>query len=176
MRRILTVFAVWFALVAVFSPQTGSQEHRTTPQDGEYLGREPMTNLTPEEPSAAWFHENTLVIRNGEAILDKVPMVIQHGKKTYSASDGGFLTFRAKFLTESGQNSVAMRLCESDYLVFPVGKKDQYTEIKTYPVKLVARAIQIGDVEYRPAKIKKITLQRLLQSLRTEPLEKSAQP
>jgi hypothetical protein len=140
--------------------------------DGEYLGRQEMANLTPEDPDAAWFHENTLLVRNGEAILDEVPIVVQHGKKGYSASDGGFLTFRVKFLTEGGQNSAAMRLCESDYLMFPKGKHDEYTEIKTYPVRIFSDKIEIGSVEYHRTRIKKIELDRLLRLLRTEPLQK----
>lgn len=95
-----------------------------------------MPNLTPEDHPARWFHENTLVIGNDEAILDKLPITIRHGKKSYSASDGGFMTYRARFTSKDEQAVVRLRLFESDYVVFPVGKHDQYTEIKEYPVTL----------------------------------------
>jgi hypothetical protein len=68
---------------------------------------------------------------------DKVPIVIRRGKKGYSASDGGFMTYRARFAMIDGRSVVALRLCQSDYLIFPPNKHDQYTEIKTYPVKMV---------------------------------------
>jgi hypothetical protein len=55
-----------------------------------------MPNLSPHDRDTRWFHENTVSVRNDEAIFGKVPITIRHGKKTYSASDGGFLTYRAK--------------------------------------------------------------------------------
>ena len=133
-----------------------------------------MPNLTPEDPRAAWFHENTLLIRNDEAILDKVPIVIQKGKKGYSSSDGGFTTYRARFSMSDGKSFVAMRMCQSDYLIFPADKHDQYTEIKSYPLKLEAGRIEINGVVYRPAKLKRTELERLLKLLDTEPLQKAS--
>lgn len=142
--------------------------------DGEYAGLERMTNLTPEERDTAWFHENTLLIRNDEAILDKIPISIHHGKKEYSASDGGFLTYRARLITKDGQSFVELRLFQSDYIIFRSRKdrQDEYTKIRTYPVSLAAGRIEFDRVTYRPAKLHRIDLDRLLRLLTTEPLEK----
>ena len=131
-------------------------------------------HVDPEDPKARWFHENRLLIRNDDAILDKVPVVVSHGKKGYSASDGGFFTYRARFSRKDGQIFVALRLCQSDYLVFPADKHDQYIEIKTYPVKIVSDRIEFDGVTYKPAAMKKIELGRLEQLLNTEPLEKNS--
>ena len=143
--------------------------------DGEYVGLEKMSSLTPEDPDIVWFHENTLLIRNNEAVLDKVPITIRRGRKTYSASDGGFLTYRARFIAKDGKNFVALRLCQSDYILFPMNKQDQYTEIKTLPIKVVAGGIEIGSVQYRRTALHKTSLDYILQILRREPLEKSSE-
>lgn len=42
----------------------------TIAQNGEYVGLEQMPNPMPDEkPGAKWFHENSLVMRNDEAIF-----------------------------------------------------------------------------------------------------------
>jgi hypothetical protein len=158
------------SLVLVGDFRTVNAEHESTAKDGEYVGLEKMPNLTPDDRDAAWFHENTLLIRNDEAILDKVPVTIRHGKKTYSASDGGFLTYRARFTKKDGQSFVALRLFQSDYLISPVGKHDQYTEIKTYPVTFVSGQIEFDGVRYKITKVEIFKLDRLLPLLGVEPL------
>jgi hypothetical protein len=172
-KSTFVVSAILFLAVARHDFRGGlSDAHKNIARDGAYVGRESMPNLTAEDPEAAWFHENTLVIRNDEAILDKVPIVIRRGKKGYSASDGGFLTYRAKFAVVEGKNLVSMRLCQSDYLVWPANKHDQYTEVKTYPMKPVPGGIEIDGVLYRPTKLKKLEFDRLAHLLDTEPFLK----
>jgi hypothetical protein len=51
-----------------------------------------MPSEDPHQPDALWCHENTIVVRAGELILDEEPISIRAGKKAYSASDGGFIT------------------------------------------------------------------------------------
>jgi hypothetical protein len=152
--------------------------HKNIASDGEYVGLEKMPNLTPEDRDAAWFHENRLLIRNDEAILDKVPIILRHGKTVYSASDGGFLTFRAQFRMKDGQSFVVLRLCESDYIAFARNKDgkafDPYAELKTYPVKFFSSRIEIEGVEYRRKVLGKIELDHLVQLLSAEPLEKTS--
>lgn len=174
MKSTFAVLSLIFLGIATRNLQIGlHDEQKSVVRDGEYLGRESMPNLTPEDPEAAWFHENTLLIRNDEAILDKVPIVIRRGKKIYSASDGGFMTYRARFTMVDGRSVVSLRLCQSDYLVFPVNKRDQYMEIRTYPVKVVPGGIEIDGVPYRLTKLKKLNLDRLTHLLSTEPLQKA---
>jgi hypothetical protein len=176
---VLCVLALGFvsAITASVEAQTQnkgtSARNQSVVKDGDYVGLEKMPNLSPDDRDARWFHENTLIIRNDEAILEKVPITIRHGEKTYSASDGGFLTYRARFTKKDGQSAIEMRLFESDYVMFPVGKHDQYTEIKTYPVTLVSDQIEFDGVQYKPTKPESWKLNRLLGLLGTESLENS---
>jgi hypothetical protein len=99
------------------------------------------------------------------------------GKKKYSASDGGFMTFRAKFVKKEGKPVIMLRMCQSDYLgvtvpVNPYERQNRYKEIKTYPVELNSDRIEFNGVTYRVAKVQKNELDRLVDPLHTEPLEK----
>lgn len=173
-KNVLVSITFFFYMTFVSNAQTVNDVRRNVPSDGEYVGLERMPNLSPEDRDAEWFHENTLLIRNNEAILDKVPVTILHRRKQYSASDGGFLTYRARFAVKDGQIFVAMRLFESDYIMFPRDKHDQYTEIKTYAVKIVSGGIEINGVRYRRTALDKMKLERLIPLLRAEPLEKTS--
>jgi hypothetical protein len=78
-------------------------------KDGACIGLSKMPSLSPEDPEVAWFHENTLLVENDQAILDEVPLSIRHSEKTYSAADGGFLTCRVRFIVKDGHNVAEMR-------------------------------------------------------------------
>jgi hypothetical protein len=86
-------------------------------------------------------------------------------------SDGGFLTYRGKFTKKDGQSFVSLRLFESSYVMFPAGKHDQYTEIKSYPVTFFSDQIEFEGVRYKLTKLESYKLDRLLPLLRIEPLE-----
>jgi hypothetical protein len=159
-------------LVTTYSFATADTPERVA-NDGTYVGLQAETYVDPGDPKAKWFHENRLLISNDDAILDKVPVVFSHGKKGYSASDGGFFTYRGKFSKKDGQIFVALRLCQSDYVLFPAGKHDQYIEIKTYPVKFISGRLKFDGVTYQPATLKEIERTRLEQLLSAEPLEKN---
>lgn len=86
-----------------------------------------MANLTSNDPKPAWFHENILIVRNNEAILDEVPFTVRGGETGYSASDGGFFTYRARFAEEQGKPIATMRLSKADYAVLVVSKDPKQT-------------------------------------------------
>jgi hypothetical protein len=69
--------------------------------NGEFMG---MEEIKDYEPGKKWFHENSLLIKNGEAVLDKTPVVIVKNKKIYSESDGGFITYRGRFFQNAARN------------------------------------------------------------------------
>lgn len=139
--------------------------------DGAYVALESMPNISPDDPGAKWFHENTLLVRNNEAILDMVPVWFKERKKFYSASDGGFLTYRARFFQRDGETFVNLRLFQSDYIAVPVGA-DPYQEIKTRRVKFGSDEIYIDGVPYRRRAVSEIKRNYLLRLLDEEPLEK----
>jgi hypothetical protein len=176
---VLCVLALGFvsAITASVEAQTQnkgtSARNQSVVKDGDYVGLEKMPNLSPDDRDARWFHENTLIIRNDEAILENVPITIRHGQKSYSASDGGFLTYRARFARKDGLSIIQMRLFKSDYVIFPSDKHDQYTEIKEYPVTLGSDQIEFAGVRYKPSKVEPWKLNLLLPLLGLEPLEAS---
>ncbi len=118
---------------------------------GAYIGLEKMESLSPEDPLTHWFHENTLFVENNELILDQNPVTIRNGVKTYSASDGGFLTYRGKFFSMKGTTYVALRLIDSDYIIFRVGPKEcePYSRITVFPVKILNSGIAVNGVVYK---------------------------
>jgi hypothetical protein len=139
--------------------------------NGNYMGLQKMESPTPQDKKTKWFYENTLLIRNGEAILDMVPFSIKKGKKEYSASDGGFMTFRGRFFHKGSQLYVSMRLFKSDYIGFPVGGCEPYSRINISIVKFVQDKIEIQGVLYEPKQLDKKVLEQLQLALSKEPME-----
>ena len=171
MKCLLPAVVALIPIVFANSVQTAKESPNHIAKSGAYIGLEKDPYADPDEPDALRFHENTLLIRNDEAILDKVPFTIRNGKKEYQAADGGFLTYRAKFLIHDGQTVVEMRLCKSMYIIFRVGQHDQYTAIKSSPVKLDSGQIELEGVRYHSTFLNKAELDRLNNLLSAEPLE-----
>ncbi|NVO85301.1 hypothetical protein [Hymenobacter terrestris] len=87
-------------------------------------------DITPDDTTDRWFHENTLTIRADSVFIDKVPVSfgghMTKGSKQYSASDGGFYTYRGKIRRlRSGQLSVRILLVGHDYVLAPYSLKNQ---------------------------------------------------
>jgi len=139
--------------------------------NGNYVGLQKMESVTPEDKEAKWFYENTLLIRNGEAIVDMVPFSLKRGIKEYSASDGGFMTYRGRFFKKGSQLFISLRLFKSDYIGFPTGGCEPYSRVDTYPVKIAANKIEIQSVLYEIKKLDKDALDRLQLELSQEPME-----
>ena len=116
------------------------------------MGLQAMPNISPDEKDANWFHENKLLIRDKQAILDMSPVYFLHGKKWYSASDGGFMTYRGEFFQKDGADFIRLRLFQSDYVAFQVGRKP-YAELKVYPVKFLHGSLEINGVHYKSTKL-----------------------
>ena len=98
-----------------------------------------------------------------------------NGEKYYSAPDGGFRTYRARFVQQNEQAFINLRLLQSDYVMLPAGK-DPYKEITTRSVKFEAREIYIAGVRYRQRPVDQKKRNELLRLLDREPLEKLAAP
>jgi len=135
--------------------QPSAQAIRPSSISGSYIGLEKMESLSPEEPLTNWFHENTLFVKNNELILDQYPLTIRKGVKTYSASDGGFLTYRGRIFSTKSGTYVALRLIDSDYVAFRMEPKEcePYSRITVFPVKIANREISINGVVYRSKSI-----------------------
>ena len=172
----LTLVLVLGALQSSFgqsSPAAAQENLSRNPAllHGDYIGLVKMSSVTSEDIDAKWYYENTLLIRNGEAILDMTPFSIKHKKKEYSASDGGFMTYRGRFFHKGSQLFVSFRLFKSDNIGFPTGGCEPYSKINIYPVKFVKDKIEIQGVLYESKQLDKEALERLQLELSKEPME-----
>ena len=169
----MRVFLSVLLLAAVVTFVAGAVPDRIA-ADGEYIGLEPIAIVTPDQPADKWFHENRLVIRNDEAILDKLPVTIHKGMKLYSASEGGFLTYRARFIRRDGKTFLSARLFQSEYVDFSSDAEERYqhTRIHEFPVKLFAAGMEINGVRFRRTVLGNDVLEALLHLLASELLEK----
>ncbi len=107
-----------------------------------------MDEIKNYEPGKKWFHENSLLIRDNEALLDKVPLKIVKGRKNYSASDAGFITYRGRFFDRDKDLFISLRPFDSDYIAFPIGGCEPYSKVTVFPVKVTSRGIEIDGVLY----------------------------
>jgi hypothetical protein len=155
------------------APPTAKLAAAAPVADGVYVGLEPMQSENPHEPDALWYHENTVVARGGELILDENPVSIREGRKTYSASDGGFITYRGRFLTKTGRVYVSLRPFASDYVFFPIGPKscEAYSRVDIYPVKVTDKGFWINGVLYTANTVEAKHLKYLEDELKSEPFE-----
>ena len=145
--------------------------------DGNYMGLEAMASESPEEPDAQWFHENTLIVRNGEFILDELPVAIRGEEKSYSASDGGFITYRGRFLIKNERLYVSLRPFMSDYIIFPIGHNacEPYSRVDIFPVKNTDAGFWINGVRYQLHATDPDRLKELEGMLKSEPLKYDGQ-
>ena len=123
--------------------------------DGTYVGMEPMPNISPDEPKARWFHQNTLTIKGDAATLSKSPVWFKNGKKFYSASDGGFYTYRGTVSIADGHWSVELLLTDSGYVGVPIGKDGKPMPPKPQQFTITRTkdgSFLIGKVTYRRSK------------------------
>jgi hypothetical protein len=136
------------------------------------MGFAPMPSENPHEPDAQWFHENTMIVRSGELILDELPLQIRAGEKSYSASDGGFITYRGRFLIKNGRLYVSLRPFMSDYFFFPAGPGscEAYSRVDIFPVKLTEKGFWISGVFYQAQALAPDRLKQMESLLKSEPL------
>ena len=135
-----------------------------------------MEEIKDYEPGKKWFHESRLLIHDDEAILDKVPVEIVKGQKEYSASDGGFITYRARFFRRDDQLLISLRPFASDYILYPIEGCEPYSKVTIFPVKISPRGIEIDGVLYRAVTFSKEIKEQLSNLLRNEPLEYTGRP
>jgi hypothetical protein len=120
--------------------------------DGTYVGMEPMSSLSPGEPRTRWLHENTLTIKGDAVTLSKSPVCIKKGKKFYSASDGGFYTYRGTLNVAERHWRVEVLLTDSDYAAVPIGPdgkplRPEPQQFTITPTK--DGSLRVGKVTYR---------------------------
>jgi len=105
-----------------------------------------------------WFYQNRLSIKNGVVRLEKSPEEHIGKEVVYSASDGGFPTFRGR-LVARGHVTVAVLEIESCLYCFDAGKKawhvpnhgvERQGAPKDYPIQLNSRtSLKLDGVTFR---------------------------
>ncbi|WP_156126405.1 hypothetical protein [Hymenobacter sp. DG25B] len=82
----------------------------------EPYGASSKDDITPHDLTDRWYHENTFVVNGTNCSLESVPVVFTKRRgKQYSASDGGFLTYKGRLVWETDSLLAKMRLTDSDY-------------------------------------------------------------
>jgi hypothetical protein len=174
-KRSLLIFVLTIPAALAAWPRLASPAGEKIVPDGEYMGVQANPTLSQTDPGNTWFHERTLIVRNDQAVLDSVPYFVHQGKKEYSASDGGFMTFRGRFAMQEGKPVIEIRMCGSEYVVFPTGFVP-YREVKTYPVRIAPGRIEFDGVRYHPKILTTSRRDELLPVLNMEPVEKDTAP
>ena len=105
-----------------------------------------------------WFYQNRLSIKDGVVRLEKSPETHDGREVVYSASDGGFPTFRGR-LVARGHVTVAVLEIESCYECDDAGKKAwrvpnigvlRQGAPKDYPIQLNSRkSLKLNGVTFR---------------------------
>jgi hypothetical protein len=167
---IWTLFGIYlFGQTTPSSPKL--QDTIENSLNGEFVG---MEEIKDYEPGKKWFHENRLLIKNGEAVSDKTPVVIVKNKKIYSASDGGFITYRGRFFQRGTQLLMSLRPFESDYIVFPIAVRDPcdpYSKVTVVAAEMTQSGLVIDGVLYRSKALSRQKRERLSEWLQSEPME-----
>jgi hypothetical protein len=148
-RALLILFACLAHAVAAEPPQAPLFG------DGTYVGMEPMHNISPDEPKARWFHENTLKISGDAVILNKSPVWFKNAKKFYSASDGGFYGYRGSVSFADGHWHMDLLLTESDYVAVRIDKDRKPIPPKPQQFTITRmddRSFVVDKVTYRRSK------------------------
>lgn len=166
---------VWILFQGCLSGQTVTDSQRLANVmdkvlSGEFVG---MEEIKDYEPGKKWFHEDSLLIKDNETVLDKVPLKIVKGRKQYSASDGGFITYRGRFFRRDSQLFISLRPFDSDYIIFPTGGCEPYSRVTSFPVEVKSNGIEIDGVLYRSTKFSKEKREQLSNRLQNEPMEYS---
>jgi hypothetical protein len=86
--------------------------------DGEHFVHSKMPSLSPEDSDTAWFHENTPLVKNDEAILDEVPATIRHCQKKILSFGRWLSNLQGTLHCEGWTQLVEMRLVASTYSIF----------------------------------------------------------
>jgi len=126
------------------------------PISGSFMGLAQMDSLSPDDSSTLWYHENTMFIRNNELIYHLDPVTIRNGVKSYSASDGGFMTYRGRIFTWRDGTYIALRLIDSDFIPFPATPQcEPYSRIIVFPIKIANGTLILTGVQYKPTTLSK---------------------
>ena len=118
--------------------------------DGTYYGYDELPNLSPEDPSAYWYHENTLVVHRHAIRLTQKPFTLINGKAIPQPADGGFYTFEGTQTVEGDRVIVELRLVSCDYCAVPEYDSIPSRIVRAYVIQKVPKAaFELDRVRYQ---------------------------
>jgi hypothetical protein len=116
MKASFSCFIAFFILTACNKPKTQALLASSSIYEGLETMGPSNRDITPDDTTDRWYHENTLTIRGDSFFLDKVPVVFHRGSKSYSSSDGGFCTYEGKIRNRGNSDTVDFTLVGHDYI------------------------------------------------------------
>jgi hypothetical protein len=83
----------------------------------DYMGKQ---DITPDDSTDRWYHENTITVKADSLFLESVPVVFYKNQpKAYSSSDGGFYSYKGKLYRQGNQAIAKLLLTNHDYVMIP---------------------------------------------------------
>jgi hypothetical protein len=178
MHKGLLLFSLLGSLVFACQPteereKTIQQKNLAAPT-GAYVGLDEMEGMPPEKPGDKWYHENIVYIRPDSLYLEGNPIIVhQNGEKSYSASDGGFYSYKGRINTAHSQLTARLLMVQHDYIAEPYIIKSKDTTAakhmsldeairrglavrdssfykKTYAIHLISKGFEMNGVRYVP--------------------------
>ena len=117
------------------------------PVDGVYTGWEPLPGMKGED-RAEWFRLHRLIIRGDTLELWGVPVAIKNNELLYSASEGGFLSYKGRFHKKEGK----LRVKFTDVTETDEGEFIEYLDSLAntdLPIQVLDRVrIKVGGIVY----------------------------
>ena len=89
-------------------------------EPGQYIGMEYMgaKDITPNDPTDRWYHENTIIVKANSIFFESVPVVYYKNRpKAYSSSDGGFYNYTGTLIRQGDQIIAKLLLKNTDYVI-----------------------------------------------------------
>jgi hypothetical protein len=141
--------------------------------DGVYIGLESIPSMSPRHPDVLWYNELTLVVENGDFVLDEQEISVQDGKREHSTMDDPSATYRGLFLSKQGQLYVSIRLFTGDPTLIPWGSPncEPYSRVQILPLKLAENGFWMNGVLYKPSTLTEERWKSLKGLLKSQPLE-----
>lgn len=107
-------------LLAALMAFIGQVQAQTLTQ-GIYIGWEKGGDLTPDVKGDVFYRLHELTIKGTDLTIEISPVFIEKGEIGYSASDGGFRTYKGKISQNGDKYQVKMQVTDAQYVLVPAG-------------------------------------------------------
>lgn len=117
------------------------------PVNGVYTGWAPLPEMRGDDESE-WFRLHRLAIKGKVVELSGEPVVIKDGELLYSASDGGFITYKGEIYEKDGKLRIRLRFVETEEDYLPAPPKGGWPD-KDLPIVIQDRvSFSVDGIKY----------------------------